>query len=123
LWTQKLGSDGALIPRRILYIDSEGWFMTASDQYNRDGNLWKTLAVFHAYRERTGSGAGTAVYGFKRIIQTAMVDEDVQDGFSSVMYTPGPESGEAEGWRINTGTISKELLEINQLDWRSTQNP
>lgn len=37
--TQKLGSDGTLIPKRILYIDSEGWFLTASDQYDRRGNL------------------------------------------------------------------------------------
>jgi hypothetical protein len=52
-----------------------------------------------------------------------MVDEDIQNGFSSVMYTPGPESGGAEGWRVNTGTVSKDLLDIYQLDWRSMQNP
>lgn len=27
-WSQKIGGDGTVIPRRILYIDSEGWFIT-----------------------------------------------------------------------------------------------
>ena len=121
--TQKLGSDGTLIPKRILYIDSEGWFVTASDQYDRRGSLWKTIATFNAYRDRTGSDAKLVVYPWKRTLQTAMVDEDIQNGFSSVMYTPGPESGGAEGWRVNTGTVSKDLLDIYQLDWRSMQNP
>jgi hypothetical protein len=34
LWTQKIGNDGLTIPKRIFYIDSEGWFITASDQYD-----------------------------------------------------------------------------------------
>ncbi len=122
-WTQTLGSDGLLIPKRILYIDAEGWFVTASDQYDRRENLWKTIATFNAYRDRTGSDAKLAVYPWKRMLQTAMVDEDIQNGFSSVMYTPGPESGRTEGWRVNTGTISKDLLDIYNLDWRSMQNP
>ena len=41
-----------IIPKRILYIDSEGWFITASDQFDNNGQLWKTLATFHAYRDR-----------------------------------------------------------------------
>jgi hypothetical protein len=85
--------------------------------------LWKTIATFNAYRDRTGSDAKLVVYPWKRTLQTAMVDEDIQNGFSSVMYTPGPESGGAEGWRVNTGTVSKDLLDIYQLDWRSMQNP
>jgi hypothetical protein len=121
--TQKLGSDGVLIPKRILYIDSEGWFVTASDQYDRRGDLWKTLATFNAYRDRTGSDAKLVVYPWRRMLQTAMVDEDIQNGCSSVMYTPGPESGGSEGWRVNTGTISKDLLDIYQLDWRSMEDP
>src|SRR5271156_7008679 len=43
--TQALGASLS-IPKRILYIDSEGWFITASDQYSKDGALWKTLAIF-----------------------------------------------------------------------------
>ncbi len=41
-----------IIPKRILYVDSEGWFITASDQFDNNGQLWKTLATFHAYRDR-----------------------------------------------------------------------
>jgi Protein of unknown function (DUF1329) len=37
------------IPKRIFYIDSEGWFITASDQSDHNGQLWKTLVAFHAY--------------------------------------------------------------------------
>jgi len=97
--------------------------VTASDQYDRQGNLWKTIATFNAYRDRAGSDASAAIYPWKRMLQTAMFDEDLQNGFSSVMHTPGPESGGAEGWRINTGTVTKDLLDIYQLDWRSMEDP
>ena len=118
--TQRIGSDGSLIPKRILYIDSEGWFVTASDLYDRRGNLWKTIAVFNAYRDRPAPGA-TTTWPYKRMFPTAMVDEDIQDGFSSVMYIPGP--NDAEGWRINTGKISQHFLSIYQLDWQSVEDP
>src|SRR5262249_8642297 len=61
-WHQRFGTDGPSIPKRILYIDSEGWFITASDQYGKDGALWKTLALFTAYRDRSGLDAGAAIY-------------------------------------------------------------
>jgi hypothetical protein len=79
----------ALIPKRILYIDSEGWFITASDLYDLDGRLWKTIASFHAYSDRATPAATVAVWPFKRIFETAMVDEDVLGGFSTVVFTPG----------------------------------
>jgi len=49
-WTQKIGNDGLTIPKRIIYLDSEGWFITGSDQYDRDTTLWKTIATFSTYR-------------------------------------------------------------------------
>jgi hypothetical protein len=45
-WHQKIGSSGVTIPKRVLYIDSEGWFITASDQYDPEGKLRKTIATF-----------------------------------------------------------------------------
>ena len=30
-----------IVPKRILYVDSEGWFITASDQFDNNGQLWK----------------------------------------------------------------------------------
>src|SRR5260221_7321812 len=97
-WTQKIGSDGVAIPKRVLYIDSEGWLITASDQYDPEGKLWKTIATFNAYRDRPVADAKVAVYPFKRIFQTALVDEDLQDGFSSIVYMPGREAQDHECW-------------------------
>jgi hypothetical protein len=109
-WGQKIGSSGAVIPKRILYIDSEGWFITASDQYDSSGKLWKTLATFNAYRDRPVPDAKVAIYPFKRMFQTAMVDEDVTTGFSTVLYMPGHESEDRDCWYINMGQIPKSFL-------------
>lgn len=100
---RKLTRNGMTIPKRILYIDSEGWFITASDQYDNDGDLWKTLAIFNAYRDRGMPTAHEAIYPFKRMIETAIVDEDIKTGFSTVSYMPGKESEEREGWYIDPG--------------------
>jgi Protein of unknown function (DUF1329) len=96
-----------IFARRLLYIDSEGWFITTSDQYDRDGALWKTMVIFNAYRDRSMPGAQQAVYPFKRIFETAIVDEDVQSGFSTVTFMPGYEHDEREGWLIDTAAVSQ----------------
>jgi len=98
---------GSLFSRRLLYLDSEGWFITASDQYDRTGALWKTLAIFNAYRDRSVPTASQAVYPFKRIFETAIVDEDLQSGFSTVSFMPGYEHDEREGWFIDSGAVSQ----------------
>jgi hypothetical protein len=100
--TSMLGS-GATIPKRVFYIDSEGWFITASDQYDREGKLWKTIATFNAYRDRPIPEAHVAIWPFKRMFQTALVDEDITDGFSTVVLSPGFETDEHESWYINMG--------------------
>jgi Protein of unknown function (DUF1329) len=100
--TSLLGS-GVSIPKRIFYIDSEGWFITASDQYDRNGKLWKTIATFNAYRDRPVPDARVAIWPFKRMFQTALVDEDVTNGFSTVVLSPGVETEEHESWYINMG--------------------
>ena len=117
-WTQKIGSDGVLIPKRVLYIDSEGWFITASDQYGPDGKLWKTIATFNTYRDRPVPDAKVAVYPFKRVFQTALVDEDVQNGVSSVVYMPGREAQDRECWYINMGIATKAFLDPHTLPMR-----
>jgi hypothetical protein len=98
---------GPVIPKRILYIDSEGWLITASDQYGRDGVLWKTIVTYTAYRDRPVPDARVAIYPFKRIFQVAMADENILSGFSTVIYAPGPESPEHECWYINMGIVGK----------------
>jgi hypothetical protein len=104
-----LGSAPAL-PRRIFYIDSEGFFITASDLYDRNGQLWKTIATFNAYRDRPTPGAKVSIWKYKRMFQTALVDEDVRSGFSTVFYTPSRDSDFADSWFINQGVIGPSLL-------------
>jgi hypothetical protein len=114
-WHQKLGSSGVLIPKRVLYIDAEGWFLTASDQYDDEGKLWKTIATFNTYSDRPVRDAKVAIYPFKRMFQTALVDEDIKDGFSSVVYMPGHESDDHESWYINMGIVTKAFLDPHQM--------
>lgn len=114
-YLQRLGTDPPVISKRILYIDSEAWLITASDQYNRKGELWKTIATFNACRDRPVQDARVAIYPFPRIFQTAMVDEDVQDGFSTVAYTPGPNAADRECWYINMGTMNREFFDPDRM--------
>ena len=114
-WHQKLGSSGVIIPKRVLYLDSEGWFITASDQYDMEGKLWKTIATFNTFADRPVPDAKVAIYPYKRMFQTALVDEDLQSGFSSVLYMPGHESEDHESWYINMGLVTKAFLDPNQM--------
>src|SRR5260370_34527884 len=101
----------ATIPRRIFYIDSEGWFITASDQYDRPGKLWKTIATFNTYRDRPVPGATVAVYPYKRIFQLGLVDEDLHTGFSSVLYMLGPTAPDRECWYIDVGAVENAFFQ------------
>jgi hypothetical protein len=86
-----------LVPKRILYIDSEGWFITASDLYDRDGRVIARL-----------NGASVAVWPFKRIFETAMVDEDVVNRFSTVVFIPGLDGRNA--LYLNMGAIDRNFF-------------
>ena len=101
---------GTTIPKRILYIDSEGWFVTASDQYDRDGKLWKTIATFNTYRDRPVPDARIAIYPYKRMFQVGLVDEDLVSGYSSVVYMPGKTAPDRECWYIDMGTVTNAML-------------
>jgi len=103
------------IPKRILYIDSEGWFITASDQYDRKGKLWKTIATFNTYRDRPVPDARVAVYPYKRMFQVGLVDEDVAQNASSVIYMPGPTAPERECWYIDMGVVDNSFLSLEAL--------
>jgi hypothetical protein len=103
-------ADIPAIAKRILYIDSQGWFITASDQYGHDGKLWKTLAIFNTVRDREYPDSKAAVYSFERLFQTALVDEDVQSGYSTIFFTPSPERPQHDTWFINQGIISQRWI-------------
>lgn len=102
-----------IVPRRVLYIDAEGWFISASDLYDNKGRLWKTIANFHAYSDRATPNANVAIWPFKRIFQTAMVEEDVTDGFSTVVYTPGLNSH--NGLYVNMGAVDRDFFTPAQM--------
>ncbi len=110
----KRGVD-ATIPRRVLYLDAEGWFITASDQYDRDGKLWKALVTFHTYRDRPVPDAKIAIYPYKRIFQLGLVDEDLQTGYSSVVYMPGATAPDRECWYIDMGTVDNAFFSPQAL--------
>ncbi len=95
-----------ITPKRIFYIDSEGWFITASDQLNQQGELWRTIATFHANRDRPVPDAKVAIWPFKRMFETALVEEDLTDGFSTVVYSLGHERRD-DGLYINMGAVDQ----------------
>jgi Protein of unknown function (DUF1329) len=116
LTTQRFGSAGLLIPKRVFYIDSEGWFITASDQYDQNGSLWKTIVAFSTDSYQSSKSRTRMLCG--RLLTTALVDEDVQTGFSSIMFTPGSESMNPKDHLVSAGTITKEFLDLYQLEWQ-----
>jgi hypothetical protein len=93
------------ISKRILYIDSEGWFITASDQYDREGKLWKTVVAYNTYRDRPVPDAKVAIYPYKRIFQLGLVDEDLDTHLSTVAFMPGPTAPDRECWYIDMGVV------------------
>jgi uncharacterized protein DUF1329 len=81
------------------------------------GALWKTVALFTAYRDRSALDARVAIYPFRRIFQTAVVDEDIQNGFSTISYTPGHETRNSEGWYINMVAVKRDFLDPNEMSF------
>ena len=109
------------IPRRILYIDSEGWFVTASDQYDRNGALWKTLVNFVTYDDRAAPGARVAIYPYRRFFQIGMVDTDLQSGYTSVASMPGIDATGPDCWYINMGAVDNAFFTPGNLEVASSR--
>jgi hypothetical protein len=105
-WSQKLGADEVIIPKRILYIDSEGWFITASDHTTERASSGRP-SRHSTHMAIVRCQTRVAIYPFKRMFQTALVDEDVQDGCSTVVYMPGHETEERQCWYINMSIVTK----------------
>ncbi len=104
------------ISKRILYIDAEGWFITASDQYDRQGGLWKTLVAYNTYRDKPVPDAKVAVYPYKRIFQLGMVDEDLTNHMSTIAYMPGPTAPDRECWYIDMGVVDNAFFTPEALE-------
>jgi hypothetical protein len=104
------------IPTRVLFIDSEGWFITASDQYDRDNRLWKTLVNFVAYADRSAPGARVAIYPYKRFFPVGMIDADLQSGYTTVASMPGANAPGPDCWYINMGAVDTAFFTTGSLD-------
>jgi hypothetical protein len=107
--------ENLVIPRRVLYIDSEGWFITASDQYDPQGRLWKTLVNYVAYSDRSQPDSRVAVYPYRRFFPVAMVDKDLLNGYDTVAFMPSPTSSERDSWYINMGAVDNSFFNTGNL--------
>src|SRR5580658_3225908 len=103
------------IPKRTFYIDSEGWMITASDQWGTDGAMWKTLVVYDTYRDRPVPDARVAIYPFDRIFQVGLVDANIQTNATTVVFMPGRHSPERECWYIDMGAVDPGFFAPNAL--------
>ena len=61
--------------------------------------------------------AGVVIYLFRRIFHTAMVDENIQTGFSTVAYTPGRETRNPEGLYINMAAVKQDFLDPYEMSF------
>ena len=103
------------IPRRIFYIDSEGWMITASDQYGKDGKMWKTLVLYNTFRDRPVPDAKVAIYPFNRIFQLGLVNANIDSHATTVVYMPGRHTPERECWYIDMGAVDQAFFSPNSL--------
>lgn len=83
---------------------------------HQDWRALENTRHFHSLSRSLRHGAKAAIYPFKRIFQTAMVDEDILSGFSTISYTPGQETDEPDGWYINMATLPQGFLEAHQME-------
>ncbi|MGO9451583.1 MAG: DUF1329 domain-containing protein [Candidatus Binataceae bacterium] len=101
---------GVLQSKTIVYIDSEGWFNSYLDSYDRRGELWKTQIYLLTYRDRPVPDAKVAIYPYKREFVVAASSVDIQAGMSTTCYLPGPDTSERECWYINMGAVDREFF-------------
>ncbi len=109
------------IPKRILYVDSEGWFITASDQYDRNGVLWKSLVNFVTYEDRAAPGARVAIFPYRRFFQIGMVDTDLDSGYTTVASMPGSSATSPDSWYINMGAVDNAFFTTGNLEVASNR--
>ena len=97
----------ALDSKTILYMDSEMWFESYIDTYDRRGELFRNHIYWSAYRDRPVPDAKVAIYPFKREFIVGAVSTDVQNGQATMCYLPGIETPERECWYINMGAVDR----------------
>jgi hypothetical protein len=101
--------------RTVLYMDSETWFEPYIDDYDRNGQLFRSHIYWLATRDRPVPDARIAIYPFKRSFVVGAVSTNVQSGLSTVCYLPGRESPERECWYINMGAVDKSFFSTDAM--------
>ncbi|MGO9606546.1 MAG: DUF1329 domain-containing protein [Candidatus Binataceae bacterium] len=101
---------GILESRTIVYIDSELWFNSYVDSYDRKGELWKTQIYLGTYRDRSVPDAKVAIYPFEREFILASSSIDIQSGLATTCYLPAPDTTERECWYINMGAVDRNFF-------------
>ena len=106
---------GVLQSKTIVYIDSEGWFNSYLDSYDRRGELWKTQIYLLTYRDRPVPDAKVAIYPFKREFIVAASSVDIQAGLVDHLLPSGTRHAERECWYINMGAVDKSFFTTEAL--------
>ena len=104
-----------LIPKRVIYIDSEGWSLTASDEYDTDGKLWKTIATFNTYNDRPvlerelRSIPSSECFRPRSSMKTSRMDSP------RWCTCPATNPRTMRAWYINMGIVTKAFLDPHQM--------
>ncbi|HVA80631.1 MAG TPA: DUF1329 domain-containing protein [Candidatus Binataceae bacterium] len=96
--------------KNLIYMDSEAWYSTEVDTYDRQGQLFQNFSYLLTYRDRPVPDARIAIYPFKRIFVVGTFTCDLQSGACQPCYLPGPDVAERECWYINMGAIDKQFF-------------
>ena len=100
----------ALQGKTIIYMDSEMWFEPYIDEYDQKGQLWLNHIWWTTYRDRPVPDARVAIYPFKREFEVGAVSTDVQSGFATMCYLPGPANSRARVLVHQHGRGGQEFL-------------
>lgn len=92
-------------------MDSEMWFESYIDTYDRSGRLFRNHIYWLATRDRSVPDAKVAIYPFKRSFVVGADSTCVQSGLVTMCYLPGMETPERKCWYINKGAVHNELLQ------------
>jgi uncharacterized protein DUF1329 len=111
----EIGGGGVLSSQNILYLDSEVWFQSYVDTYDRQGHLWKTNIFWLANRDRPVPDARVAIYPFAREFVVGSDSIDVQAGMASMCYLPGRNTPEHECWYINMGAVDRSFFTVQAM--------
>jgi len=105
----------ALHSKTILYMDSELWYSSYVETYNRSGELWQSHMFYLTYRDRPVADARIAIYPFKREFLVGSTRTDLSSGLATMCYLPGRQTSERESWYINMGAVDRSFFTVQAM--------